>query len=269
MTAQDDAREQSHPTDVAIERERETLVQQLGSAVERVMVLLSAIWIALLVAELAAGPLPASLEMAVWVIWGIFIVHFLAEFVIAPAKVRYLRSNWLTALSLVLPAVRFLRAFAALRVLRAARVVRSVGLLRMLTSINRGMASLRATAASRGLGYVVAATVLIVAVGAAGMAWFESPASLAAEDGGSAGAPLDGYAEALWWTLFAMTTGATSQPVTGEGRLLGWLLSLYGLGVFGYLTAVLASHFVGRERGMGLGPIAALRSEGSGEAPHR
>lgn len=45
-----------------------------------------------------------------------------------------------------------------------------------------------------------------------------------------------------------MTTGATHQPATGEGRLLGWLLSLYGLGIFGYLTATLASHFVGRER---------------------
>jgi hypothetical protein len=32
------------------------------------------------------------------------------------------------------------------------------------------------------------------------------------------------------------------MPSRGEGRLLGWLLSLYGLGVFGYLTATLASH---------------------------
>ncbi len=263
MTARGEPREHGHPTAAAIERERDTLVQQVSSAVERVMVLLSAIWIALLVGELVAGPLPASLELAVWVIWGVFVLHFLAEFVIAPAKLRYLKGNWLTVLSLVLPAVRVLRAFAALRVLRAARVVRSVGLLRMLTSVNRGMASLRTTAASRGLGYVVAATVLMVVVGAAGMAWFESPEALAGNDGDPSTAPLDGYADALWWTLYAMTTGATSQPVTGEGRLLGWLLSLYGLGVFGYLTAVLASHFVGRERGMGLGPIAAFRSDGS------
>ena len=108
-------------------------------------------------------------------------------------------------------------------------------------------ASLRATAARRGVGYLLAATVLVIAVGAAGMASFESPASLA-QEGVSGGRPLDGYADALWWTAYAMTTGATHQPSTPEGRLLGWLLSLYGLAVFGYLTATLASHFVGRER---------------------
>jgi voltage-gated potassium channel len=81
------------------------------------------------------------------------------------------------------------------------------------------------------------------------MAYFESPASFEGEGVGSSGAdPLDDYGEALWWTAYAMTTGATSEPGTGEGRLLGWLLSLYGLGIFGYLTATLASHFVGRER---------------------
>ena len=65
---------------------------------------------------------------------------------IAPSKRHYLRTHWLTVLSLALPALRVIRVFAALRVLRAARVVRSVGLIRILTSVNRGLASLRATA---------------------------------------------------------------------------------------------------------------------------
>ena len=148
----------------------------------------------------------------------------------------------------MLPAFRILRVLAlALRVLRMARVVR-VGLLRLLTSMNRGLASLRATAARRGLGYVIAATAVVIVVGSAGMAFFESPASLASEVSAS-GAPLRDYGEAFWWTAYAMTTGATSQPATGEGKLLGWLMSLYGLGVFGYLTASLASHFIDRDRG--------------------
>jgi hypothetical protein len=29
--------------------------------------------------------------------------------------------------------------------------------------------------------------------------------------------------------------------------MFGWLLSVYGLAVFGYLTAILASHFVGQD----------------------
>lgn len=232
---------------VAIEQERETLLEQVHDTLDGTMVVLSVAWIGLLVAELAGGGLPRSLEVAVWVIWAIFILDFVLEFAIAPDKRRYLRTHWLSVLSLALPALRVVRVFAALRILRAGRVVRSVGLLRILTSLNRGLASLRATAARRGLGYVLAATGLVIAVGAAGMAYLESPASLAAE-GLSEAEALDDYGEALWWTAYAMTTGTTSEPVTGEGRLLGWLLSLYGLGIFGYLTATLASHMVGQER---------------------
>ena len=232
---------------VRLRTERETLLQHVHGALDGVMVLLSVAWLALLVAELVRGELPGPLDAAVWIIWALFVLDFALEFTIAPAKGRYLRTHWLTAVSLVLPAFRILRVVSALRLLRAARLTRSVGLLRVLTSMNRGLASLRATAARRGVGYVLAATAVVIVVGAAGMASFESPASLAA-DGRTEARPLVDFGDALWWTAYAMTTGAPSEPATTEGRLLGWLLSLYGLGIFGYLTATLASHFVGRER---------------------
>jgi voltage-gated potassium channel len=230
-----------------IHRERESLLDHVHHTLDGTMVLLSVAWIALLVAELVGGGLPRSLDIAVWAIWFVFLLDFVLEFAIAPRKRHYLRTHWLTVLSLALPALRVLRVFAALRLLRAARVVRSVGLLRILTSLNRGLASLRATAARRGLGYVLAATALVITVGSAGMTYFESPAAIVAADRPSAQA-LHDYGDALWWTAYAMTTGATREPVTGEGRLLGWLLSLYGLAVFGYLTATLASYMVGQER---------------------
>ena len=233
---------------VQVEQERESLLQQIHGALDGPMTVLSAAWIALLVAEFVGDGLPRSLDAAVWVIWGIFVVNFAIEFTIAPAKGRYLRSHWLTVVSLVLPAFRILRLASALRVLRAARIVRGVGLLRLLTSINRGLASLRATAARRGLGYVIAATAIVIVVGAAGMAFFESPTSLRSE-GLTDATPLRDYGEALWWTAYAMSTGAPRLPVTGEGKLLGWVMSLYGLGVFGYVTATLASHFIERDRG--------------------
>jgi len=238
-----------------IEQERESLLEQVHGAAESFMVVLSAAWIVLLVVEFAGDGLPPSLDAAVWVIWGIFLVDFLVEFTIAPNKRRYVRSHWLTVVSLVLPAFRILRVAFALRALRAARLVRGVGLLRLLTTINRGLASLRATAARRGLGYVIAATALVMVVGAAGMAFFEAPSSLSASAGpGAASTRLQDYGEALWWTAYAMSTGAPREPETGEGRLLGWLLSLYGLGVFGYLTATLASHFIERDRDLAAAP---------------
>ena len=232
-----------------LHEERRSLLEQVDDALDGVMVLLSAAWIALVVVEFVGDGLPRSLDVAVWVIWGLFVLDFLLEFTIAPAKRHYLRTHWLTVVSLVLPAFRILRLASALRVLRAARVVRGVGLVRLLTTINRGLASLRATAARRGVGYVIAATALVMVVGAAGMAFFESPASLSVQAGGaSSGVALADYGEAFWWTAYAMTTGAPHEPVTGEGKLLGWLLSLYGLGIFGYLTATLASHFIERDR---------------------
>ncbi len=238
------------PSDAtALDKERQSLLEQIDGALNGVMVLLSAVWIGLLVVELVGGGLPPSLEVAVWVIWAIFIADFLLEFTIAPRKSDYLRTHWLTALSLVLPAFRILRVISALRLLRAGRVVRGVGFLRVLTTINRGLASLRATAARRGVGYLITATVLVMAVGSAGMASFETAASAAHVPGSEHEAMrIRDYGDALWWTAYAMTTGAPSTPATGEGRILGWLLSLFGLGVFGYLTATLASHFIARDR---------------------
>lgn len=229
--------------------ERLSLLEQVHGALEGVMVLLSAAWIGLVVVEFAGDGLSPSLDAAVWVIWAIFLIDFLVEFGIAPRKRHYLRSHWLTVVSLVLPAFRVLRVASALRFLRAARVARSVGLLRLITTINRGLASLRATAARRGVGYVIAATALVMVVGAAGMAFVESPGSLSARGPeGTATSPLADYGEAFWWTAYSMTTGPPREPETGEGKLLGWVLSLYGLAIFGYLTATLASHFIERDR---------------------
>lgn len=227
----------------ALRVERAGLVRRVHETLDGFMALLSALWIVLVVVELVGGGLPASLDTVVWAIWLLFLADFVLEFSIAPDKLRYVRGHWLTLVSLALPAVRVLRLFRGLGLLRHARVVRSASLLRVVTSINRGLASLGALAARRGLGYVVAATVLVIVVGSAGMAHFET-SSIPTP---SPDAAIRDFGDAVWWTVYAMTTGAPRQPTTGEGRLLGWLLSLYGLGVFGYLTATLASHFVGQE----------------------
>jgi voltage-gated potassium channel len=44
------------------------------------------------------------------------------------------------------------------------------------------------------------------------------------------------------------TMGADYFPKTPEGRLLGLLLALYAFSIFGYITATLASFFVGQDR---------------------
>jgi voltage-gated potassium channel len=228
-----------------VERERWALLAQVNQFTETPMVWLSFAWLGLLVLDFTQGLSPL-LQNLVLVIWGMFILDFAIEFAIAPHRGRYLRQNWLTAVSLVIPALRILRVFQAFRILRAARATRSIGLLRLLTSTRRGLRALGATLQRRGFGYVVGGTILVIFVGAAGMIQFEGPA--AARQAGHPDAGIADFGEALWWTAMILTTmGSDYWPVTAEGRILTLLLSLYAFTVFGYITATLASHFVSQD----------------------
>lgn len=201
------------------------------------MLVLGFVWLALMLWEYVRGIGPL-LETVVNVIWIIFILDFAVKFILAPDKTDYLKANWLTVVALLVPALRVFRIFRVVRVLRAARAARGLRLVRVVTSLNRGMRALGASMGRRGFGYVVALTALVTLAGAAGMYAFEN---------GVAGG-LTTYGEALWWTAMIMTTmGSTYWPQTPEGRVLCFLLALYSFAVFGYVTATLATFFVGRD----------------------
>lgn len=223
------------------------LLHQIESLLDKPMVVLAFVWLGLVILDFTTG-LSRPLEIAGYVIWALFVLHFLLGIIIAPRKDRYLRQNWLTLIALVLPAFRALAVVRAFRLLRAVRAVRSLNLLRLVTSLNRGMHAVGNVLGRRGVGYVVALTAIVTVAGAAGMAQFESPAALreagyaAAE---TTGAGLGNYGEALWWTAMIMTTmGSEYWPKTLEGRILGWLLAMYAFAIFGYITAIIASLFV-------------------------
>ena len=246
--------------------ERWELLRQLNALLEKPMTALSFAWLGLLILDFTTG-LGRTLQLLSYAIWALFGLQFLIGIVIAPSRTAYLRHNWLTAVALILPAFRILRVFRAFRLLRAARAARSVSVLRVITSLNRGMRAIGTTIGRRGVGYVAALTALVTVAGAAGMAQLESPASLR-ESGyaelADAGAGLANYGEALWWTAMVMVTmGSDYWPKTVEGRVLGWLLALYAFAVFGYITATIASFFIGQdvEAGSDAADTAALREE--------
>jgi voltage-gated potassium channel len=258
MAEPTDEPEDPHNEDEAIEHERDEILMRIDSWLETPMVVLGFVWLGLLIWEFIWG-LTGGLNTLVQAIWIIFIVNFAIEFILAPRKLRYLRRNWLTAVSLLVPALR------ALRFIRIIRAARGIKLVRVLGSFNRGMRGLGASFSRRGFGYVVALTVTATVAGAAGMFAFENEVP-----GG-----LHSYGEALWWTSMLMTTlGSGYWPQTIEGRVLCVILALYAFAVFGYVTATLATYFVGQEAAeqrLTLGPdrsmtelreeIAALRAE--------
>lgn len=228
-----------------VKSERWELLHWLDRMMAGPLVVLSFVWLALLVLEFTGGN-DTRLEVLFYAIWVAFILEVAVQLIIAPDRVGYLRANWLKVVALALPALRALRALTALKFLRAAGAVRSAGLLRLVTSFNRGMGALSRTLDRAHFVYFIALTLLVIVLGSAGLLFFEAPPGA----GRAPGTGITNYGEALWWTSMTMTTiGTDYSPVSIEGRVVAWLMALYAIGVFGYVTATIATHFLGVSEG--------------------
>lgn len=220
------------------DRERNEILHTLEDWLETPLLILGFVWLILLILEFIWGLTPL-LDVMSTTIWTIFIIDFAVKFTLAPEKIRYLKENWLTAISLVIPALRIFRIFRVVRIFQAARFARGVRLVRVLTSLNRGLKALGASFGRRGFSYVLAATVIVLFAGAAGMYAFENEVP---------NTGIDSYGSAVWFTAMLITSiGSDYFPKTAEGRVLCFIIGLYGFVVFGYLTATLASFFVDRD----------------------
>ena len=222
--------------------ERKKLLNSLQNLLEGPMIFLGFVWLALLVVELvwSLTPLLQNVSLA---IWGIFIIDFLLKFFLAPRKLRFLKTNWLTAVSLLIPALRVFRLVRILRVLRGVRLIRVV------SSLNRTMKSLGATMKRRGFVYMVILALVVTFGGAAGMFAIEK---------GNPG--FENYGMALWWTAMrVITAGSEAWPLTSEGRALAFVLAVFGYAVFGYVTATLATFFIGRDAEEKDAPVAGAK----------
>jgi voltage-gated potassium channel len=234
--------------------ERDELLKRFERFFELPMVILGFVWLVLLIIELVYKTSPV-LETFGLIIWVIFVLDFSIKFFLAPNKGDFLKKNILTIISLVVPAFRVLRLARVLRLLRLSRGLR---LVKVVGSLNRGMRALSATMKRRAFGYVILLSLIILFGGAAGMYAFEKDVP-----GG-----LTDYGTALWWTSMILTTmGSEYWPKTGEGRILCILLALYAFAVFGYVTATIATFFIGRDaeenegRILPSGQIESLRRE--------
>jgi voltage-gated potassium channel len=216
-------------------RERTLLVNHLVDWLEMPTVVLSFVWLVLLIVEFVWG-LPPQFKFANAAIWTVFAIDFFLEFFVAPDKKLYLKKNWLIAVSIAVPALRIFRLGRAVRVARALSGLRGARLVTVVASINRTMGAVGKVLGRSGFGYIVVLTILMTFLGAAGMYAFERNAGL------------NDYGTALWWTFMLFTTiGSEYWPHTPEGRMLCVVLSLYACGVFGYITAILATVFVGKD----------------------
>ena len=228
-----------------LSNERNKLVRSIEKLLEEPMIFLGFVWLVLLIVELIWG-LPKPLEYLSLTIWGVFIIDFLVKIILAPVKLTFIKKNWLTAISLVIPALRIFRIFRVVRLLRGLRGIR---LIKVVASLNRSMKSLGATMKRRGFGYVTLLTLVVTFSGAAGMYALEHP-----------NPGFESYGMALWWTgMRVITAGSDFWPATPEGRGLAFILSLFGYGIFGYVTATLATFFIGRDAEEEEAPVAGAK----------
>lgn len=232
--------------------ERTRLVVQLEKALERPMITLSILWVAIVIIELVRGE-SRGLTILGNTIWAIFVIDFVLRLALAPRRWPFVRRNWATLLSLAFPAFRLLRVTRLLRAARLARLARGMRAAKLLGGVNRGLHALRRVFRRRGVGYVAAATTVVLFAGAAGMSAFER---------GAGARVFEGYSSSLWWTAMLLTSlGSEQWPQTAAGRWLALALGVYGFTVFGYLTATLASYFVDRDRHRPSVPAAVSRGE--------
>ncbi len=225
--------------------QRKKLLRSLEQLLEGPMIFLGFVWLILLVIELVWG-INDILEYLSFSIWGIFIIDFIIKFILAPKKWPFLKTNWLTAISLFIPALRVFRVFRFIRLLRGLRGIR---LVRLIASLNRSMRSLGKTMQRRAVGYVMLITLTVTFAGAAGMYALENP-----------NPGFTSYGMALWWTAMrVITAGNEFNPMTTEGRGLGFLIAVFGYSIFGYVTAIFATYFIGRDAEEKDAPLAGSK----------
>ncbi len=212
---------------------RESLRERLDRYLDLPLALASILLVLIAVIELGGEleePWEGRLAVLGWMLWALFFVEFAVKFALAPVKRTYLRRHWLDALVVLVPFLRFLR------VLRVLRATRALPLFRLLVFGGRGSGAVLMLFKRRRLGQLALVSVLVILIGAAVGFMLEA---------GAPGSQIENFGDALWWSAALVTTVASEiNPVTTGGRIVGFLLMLYALGIFSYFIASLASILV-------------------------
>src|ERR671916_821013 len=212
---------------------REELREKLERYLDVPLALASLALVLIAVIELTgevSGPWEGRLAALGWALWGLFFVEFAAKFTLAPVKRHYLRENWLDALIVLLP---FLKILRLAQVLRASRALPTF---RLLVFGGRGSQSTLALLRRRRLGQLAIISAMVMLVGAALGFLIEA---------GAPGSPIEDFGDALWWSAALVTTiGSELYPVTAAGRILGFVLMIYAIGIFTYFIGSVASVLV-------------------------
>lgn len=187
------------------------------------LAIMAIVYLALYAVEVLAELPPAALWDFVLIsdiIWGIFIVDFLARFFMSHHKGAFMKRNIIEFIALVLPMFRAFRMF---------RVVIALGFLTRVAQSLQGRINIY-------LGLILPLLIFTCSLGV-----YEAEHL-------APGAKITQFGDAVWWAFVTVTTIGYGDyyPVTFEGRAIAVLLMLSGLALVSVITVSVASWFLGR-----------------------
>ena len=160
----------------------------------------------------------------------IFMIDFLFRLKTAPSKSDYFWRNWGWAdllASLPFQQTKILRLFRLIKVYRLLKDYGTKNIIRSLVKDKAGSALLM----------LLFIAILVLEFGSLLMLRLEANVE---------GANIDTASDALWYIIVTMSTvGYGDQyPITNPGRVLGTVIIVVGVGIFGTLTGYLANLFL-------------------------
>ncbi len=192
---------------------------------------------ALLLLGLAAEmllPVPREISRLVFfidfAICVVLLIDFAVRFATAESKLRFMKWGWIDLIASI-PMIETLRWGRLFRIIRVIRLVVA------FRSVRHFFGALFGNRRQAGLVSLLVFTIVVVSFASTGILLVEtSPESniRTAED-------------ALWWAMTTITTVGYGDrfPVTNAGRIIASAMMLCGIGLFGSLSGVAASFFIG------------------------
>jgi voltage-gated potassium channel len=201
-----------------------------------IILTLSLFVLGLLAVELVFDLPPETVRVLNWidnVVCGLFLLDFIARFRRAESKTRFMKWGWIDLLASI-PEVEAFRWGRLLRVFRILRLLRAVKSIRLLFEIffQRRTQS--------GVASVFTITFLVLSLSTFGILLVER----------SPDAKIQTAGDALWWGITTITTVGYGDlyPVSTGGRIMASALMFTGVGLFGTLSGVIASFFLGEKK---------------------
>jgi voltage-gated potassium channel len=211
-----------------------SLAERINEWLSLPMAILAVVWVIVTILEIietSHGERKRFISTLSLSLWIAFALEFLFELAITPDRKKFLRSHWITAISVVAPVFSVLRILPALAAVRAALAARG---LFVATSVPQVIG--RALAENRFV-HLLLMFVLIVLLGSAGIYLTEQ---------GAAESSFHGFGFTTYWSAcMATTVNFGPEPELLPGRIIALLLRVCGVGFFGYVAGGLASRLFG------------------------